>query len=116
MATNTASGSISGQPSKRDPNAFPLDEKMFKLLREQDLDLVKLYTGIQDHEQVKAHIINIQKEAYPVWLDKLRSLHIYLHRPHFSRSCPTNAFGSFLSLRTCSDFVIDMLQGLSQSL
>ncbi|KAM5540078.1 hypothetical protein V8D89_006218 [Ganoderma adspersum] len=66
MATNTASGNVSGQPSKRDPNAFPLDEKMFKLLREQDLDLVKLYTGIQDHEQVKAHIINIQKEAYPI--------------------------------------------------
>ena len=41
---------------------------MFELLREQDLDLVKLYTGIQDNEQIKAHIIDIQKEAYPVRL------------------------------------------------
>ena len=68
MAEDTASNRVSGAPSKRDPNAFPLDEKMFKLLREQDLDLVKLYTGIQDNEQIKAHIINIQKEAYPVRL------------------------------------------------
>ena len=68
MSADTASDRASGEPSKRDPNAFPLDEKMFKLLREQDLDLVKLYTGIQDIAQVKAHIINIQKEAYPVQL------------------------------------------------
>ncbi|PIL34367.1 hypothetical protein GSI_03142 [Ganoderma sinense ZZ0214-1] len=62
-STNTSGAGI---PSKRDPNAFPLDEKMFKLLREQDLDLVRLYTGIKDHEEIKAHIINIQKEAYPI--------------------------------------------------
>ncbi|KAI1788614.1 hypothetical protein LXA43DRAFT_1183838 [Ganoderma leucocontextum] len=66
MATDTASSDASSNPPKRDPNAFPLDEKMFKLLREQDLDLVKQYTGIHDNEQVKAHIINIQKEAYPI--------------------------------------------------
>lgn len=65
MAIDTAGGTVP-KPSKRDPNAFPLDERMFTLLREQDLELIKQYTGIADHEQLKAHIMEIQKEAYPV--------------------------------------------------
>ncbi|KAI1789132.1 hypothetical protein LXA43DRAFT_597159 [Ganoderma leucocontextum] len=66
MATSASSDVRRPKPWKRDANAFPLDERMFTLLREQDLELIKTYTGIQDHEQLKAHIIAIQKEAYPV--------------------------------------------------
>ncbi|PIL34359.1 hypothetical protein GSI_03134 [Ganoderma sinense ZZ0214-1] len=65
MVANVPS-EASQQAPKRDPNAFPLDERMFSLLREEDLELIKQYTGIQDREQLRAHIIDIQKEAYPV--------------------------------------------------
>lgn len=62
MATSIARDGV----PKRDPNDFPLDERMFTLLREEDLEFIGQYTGIQDHEQLKAHIMDIQKEAYPV--------------------------------------------------
>ncbi|KAM5540070.1 hypothetical protein V8D89_006210 [Ganoderma adspersum] len=62
MATDIAVDAV----PKRDPNAFPLDERMFTLLREEDLELIRQYTGIQDHEQLKAHIMDIQKQAYLV--------------------------------------------------
>ena len=58
-----------GVELKRDPNAFPLDERMLGALlkaRPEHVEFLKAQTGIQDEDELKAHILNIQKEAYQV--------------------------------------------------
>ena len=43
----------------------PLDESLYKLEGEE-LEFYRRETGIQDEEQLKQHILAVQKEAYEV--------------------------------------------------
>ena len=93
MATDASNDINPGKPPKRNPNAFPLDERMFTLLREEDLELITQYTGIQDHEKLKTHIMDIQKEAYPVSFPRLRVCGVvaYTFPPRTGHALPVHS-------------------------
>jgi hypothetical protein len=43
----------------------PLDENMYSL-KEEEIAFYKQQTGIQDDEELKQHVLAVQKEAYDV--------------------------------------------------
>ncbi len=51
---------------KRDPEAYPLNEKLYPLNADtpRELEFWKSQTGIQDEEELRRHIIKIQTEAH----------------------------------------------------
>ncbi len=53
---------------KRDPEAYPLNEKLYPLNAEtpRELEFWKSQTGIQDEEELRRHIIKVQTEAHAV--------------------------------------------------
>ena len=55
---------------KRDPNAFPLQDSahLWQLAKPEHLEFIKTHTGIEDEEELKRHILSIQREAYQVCL------------------------------------------------
>lgn len=81
---------------KRDPNAFPLDDKAYPLQEgTPELEFWKVQTGMRDNEELKQHIIKIQKEAYSVSVHpmlcflilNMRCPHSFLRMGAFAISC-----------------------------
>ncbi|TFK94516.1 hypothetical protein K466DRAFT_326286 [Polyporus arcularius HHB13444] len=54
---------------KRDPEAYPLNEKLYPLNAEtpRELEFWKSQTGIQDEEELRRHIIKVQTEAHALY-------------------------------------------------
>ena len=69
MSTTTTSTSGSfGSELKRSAKAYPTDERVLLRLfaRPEQVEFIKSQTGIQDEDELKAHVLSIQKEAYEV--------------------------------------------------
>ena len=71
------------------PLPNPLDESLYAL-DGQALEFMKTQTGIEDAEELKKHIINVQTEAYavsphrsPCFVDNPEFLHRSIHTRAF---------------------------------
>ena len=72
MSDQSPSQEKSSQPGRE----VALDERLYELA-DEDLAFFKQQTGIQDEEELKAHILQVQAEAYKVcWLSMATENHI----------------------------------------
>ncbi|KAH9933965.1 uncharacterized protein BXZ73DRAFT_89643 [Epithele typhae] len=68
MSVTPAPTGTLGSELKRDPRAFPLDEnKLTQLLGSSHVAFLREQTGINDEEQLRAHILTVTKMAYEVF-------------------------------------------------
>ena len=71
MASAAVAPAVSGifaSERKRDVSSFPLDERMLLRLfaHPEQLEFVKSRTGIEDEEELKAHVLRVQAQAFAV--------------------------------------------------
>ena len=70
--------------AKREFVAYPLDDTLYTL-GEEEIAFFKSQTGIDDEEELKRHILRLQKEAYEV-----RQCHCSLKLEGFDPCIPTH--------------------------